>query len=111
MQIAVKDGMVYVRNYTDAEYKVTESWGLLRYVKKTKWMQGTVNLDILDGLASLMYPQPLQKRTAGSFRKSFRKLFQVMTTWTSRGTRHPQGAPEKRKQGGEQDGKERSSSV
>lgn len=61
MKIAVLDGTVYIKDFTDAEYQVMKSWGALRYVRGKKWMQGAVTLETLDDISRLT---PLPPRAA-----------------------------------------------
>lgn len=53
MKMAVKDGMIYIIEFTDYEFAAMRSWNSLRYVKGKCMMQGPVSLELLDRLAGL----------------------------------------------------------
>lgn len=66
MMMAIKDGAIYLKDFDSTQYGIMKSWGMLRYVRGKKWMEGPVSLELLDRVATL---QPLPPRAAAMQKK------------------------------------------
>ncbi len=50
MQIALKDGDIFIREMTPEQYAIIKGWNLTKWVKAERHLRGKANMELLDKL-------------------------------------------------------------
>lgn len=61
MKMKLENGTLIIAELDSTQYAIIKSWNVMRWNKATKWLEGTVTLDLLNRLASMVrLPEPIE---------------------------------------------------
>lgn len=58
MKMGIIGKEVHIKEFTDAQYQIMTSWGLLKWQRKTHELTGLASLELLDKLAGIVILPP-----------------------------------------------------